>query len=58
MPRSISGPVSTIYLIDPKQRSQTRGPREGPMQPASIRNNGYFKRNIGQIDLFSQDIGY
>jgi len=36
------------------QRSQTRGPREGPMRPANIRKNGDFKRNIGTIGLFSQ----
>jgi len=41
-----------MYQLD--QRSPTRGPREGPIRPANISKNGDFKRNIGQIGLFSQ----
>jgi len=33
------------------QRSQTRGPREGPMRPAN-RKNVYLKRDIGPIGQF------
>jgi len=36
------------------QRSQTRGPREGPKRPSNIRKNGGFKRNMKPIGLFSQ----
>jgi len=37
-----------------QQRSQTRGPREGPMRPANIRKKEDNKINIGQMGLFFQ----
>jgi len=40
------------YLLD--QRSQTRGPQEGPMRPANIRKKEDFKRNIEPIGRISQ----
>jgi len=51
------GPTFMLYALH--QRSQTRGPREGPIRPGNIRRNIDFKRNIGGIGLFSKkNIGY
>ncbi len=44
--------LSTCFANYLNQRSQTRGPREGLMQPANIRKNEDLKRNIEPIGLF------
>jgi hypothetical protein len=46
--------IKLLFCFILEHRSQTRGPQEGLMRPANIRKNENFKRNIGQIGLFSQ----
>jgi len=49
---------SKICIDTLKQRSQTRGPREGRMRPANIGKNEDFKENIKPICLFFKTIEF